>query len=92
MGGRQYSTSRYLLPTMAMFSWFDQSSLLNRQRKLEEEKERKMLERAEAERRQKQEIQENKIRRVQLQESCNHFNGKNYDITERFFTKMPQIS
>lgn len=42
---------------------------------IEEEKERKALERAEAARRQKQEIQENKIRRVQLQESCDHFNG-----------------
>ncbi len=36
-----------------------------------------MLERAEAERRQKQEIQENKIRRVQLKESCEFFGGKN---------------
>lgn len=36
------------------------------------------MERAEAARRQKQEIQENKIRRVQLQESCDHFNGNNH--------------
>lgn len=51
-----------------------------------------MLERAEAERRQKQEIQENKIRRVQLQESCNHFNGnKNYNTKEKLDTKIPKI-
>lgn len=45
------------------------------QRRLEEEREQKRLERVAAERRQKQEVEENKIRRVQLQASCSYFKG-----------------
>lgn len=46
-----------------------------RQRQLEEERERKILELQEAKERQKREKEENKIRRVQLGESCQRFGG-----------------
>lgn len=52
---------------------------------MEEEKERKMLERAEAERKHKQEIKENKIRRIQLDQSCDHFNSKSQIIYVSLF-------
>lgn len=45
------------------------------QRKLEEDREQKRLERVAAERRQKQEVEENKIRRVHLKASCSYFKG-----------------
>lgn len=46
------------------------------QRKLEEDRELKRLERVAAERRQKQEVEENKIRRVHLKESCDYFQSE----------------
>lgn len=45
------------------------------QRQLEADREQKRLERVEAERRQKQEVEENKIRRVHLKTSCLYFKG-----------------
>lgn len=46
-----------------------------RQKQLEEERDRKILALQEAKERQKRDKQENKIRRVQLDESCRYFNG-----------------
>lgn len=47
-----------------------------RLRKIDEEKERKIREKEDAEKRQKQEETENKLRRIQLQESYEHFAGE----------------
>lgn len=65
----------YLFIIMIYFFKFTLLFLTHRQRQMEEERNQKLKQLSDAHERQKREIQENKMRRGQLAESCNFFNS-----------------